>query len=98
MKGKILVNECIHCETQHGKTILGAHFATTNCHQKNFLLTYTQNRVTWVQTPFGLAFSLSFSVGVKNTMVQLIELNDTKMKEISVASDPVLKNSKAYFI
>ena len=97
MKGKILINEFIHSETQHGKTILDAHFATTNRHLKNFMLTYTQNRVTRIQTPLGLAFALSFNTGVRNTIVQLIELSDTNMKELSFAIDPIVKNSKTYF-
>ncbi len=97
MKGKVFVNDFIHSETQHGKTILDAHFASTNRHLKNFMLTYTQNRVTRIQTPHGLAFSLSFNTGVKNTMVQLIELNEMKLNEISIALDQVVKNSKTYF-
>ena len=97
MKGKLFVSDFIHSETQHGKTILDAHFASTNCHLKNFMLTYTQNRVTRIQTPHGLAFSLSFNTGVKNTMVQLIEMNEMKLKDISIALDQVVKNSKTYF-
>ena len=97
MKGKLFVNDFIHSETQHGKTILDAHFASTNRHLKNFMLTYTQNRVTRIQTPHGLAFSLSFNTGVKNTMVQLIELNEMKLNEISIAVHQVVKNLKTYF-
>ena len=66
MKQKIFINDSIHSETQHGKTSLDAHFASTNRHLKNFMLTYTQNRVTRIQTPHGLAFSLLFKTGVKN--------------------------------
>ena len=97
MKGKLLINKFIHSETQHGKTILDAHFVTTNHHMKNFMLTYTQNRVTRIRTPLGLVFALSFNTGVRNIMVQLIELSDTKMKDLSVALDPAVKNSKTYF-
>ena len=70
MKNKIFISDFIHSETQHGKTILDAHFASTNRHLKNFMLSYKQNRITRIQTPHGLAFSLPFNSGVRNSMVQ----------------------------
>ena len=97
MRGKVFVDGFIHTETQHGKTILDAHFASTNRHLKNFMLTYTQNRVTRIQTPLGLAYALSFNTGVRNTMVQLIELDEAKLEEISIVLEPVVKHSKNFF-
>ena len=61
------------------------------------MLTYSKNRVTRIQTPQGLAYALSFHDGVKNTMVQLIELNNPKMREISLALEDVVKFSKKFF-
>ena len=55
MKDKFLVKQFTHSEIQHIKTILDAHFATANFHLKNFMLTYTQNRVTQIQTLLRLA-------------------------------------------
>ena len=37
-KNKIFVLEFIHSETQDGKTLLDAHFASTNKHLKSFML------------------------------------------------------------
>ena len=34
MRGKISIADFIHSETQHGKTILDAHFASINHHLK----------------------------------------------------------------
>ena len=69
MRGKISIAHFIHSETQHGKTILDANFAATNCHFKNFIMTYKQNRITHIQSSQGLVYALSFNSGVKNTIV-----------------------------
>ena len=39
-KNKIFVLEFIHSETQDGKTLLDAHFASTNKHLKSFMLVW----------------------------------------------------------
>ena len=97
MKNKIFISDFIHSETQQGKTILDAHFASTNCHLKNIMLLYEQNRVTRIQTPYGLTFSLSFNSGVRNTMVQLIEFNKEMLEQLSTALNPIVKSAKEYF-
>ena len=97
MMNKIFISDFLHSETQDGKTILDAHFATTNQHLKNFMLTYKQNRVTRIQTPHGLAFSLSFNSGVRNTMIQLLEFDAGKLEQLSTALNPIVKCAKEYF-
>ena len=97
MKNKIFISDFIHSETQHGKTILDAHFASTNRHLKNFMLSYKQNQITRIQTPHGLAFSLSFNSGVRNTMVQLIEFDEKILEQLSTALNPIVKSAKEYF-
>ena len=97
MRGKIFIADFIHSETQHGKTILDAHFASTNRHLKNFMMTYKQNRITRIQTSQGLAYALSFNSGVKNTVVQLIELSETTLTQIATTLDPIVKKGKEYF-
>ena len=46
MKGKIFISQFIHSETQDGKTILDAHFATTNRHLIVFMKIWRDNFVT----------------------------------------------------
>ena len=97
MKNKIFICDFVHSETQHGKTILDAHFASTNRHLKNFMLTYKQNRVTRIQTAHGLAFALSFNSGVRNTMIQLVEFDEGKSALLSTALTQIVKSAKEYF-
>ena len=61
------------------------------------MLSYKQNRVTRIQTPHGLAFSLSFNSGVKNTMIQLIEFDEQKLEQLLTALNPIVKSAKEYF-
>ena len=96
-KGKIFVSQFIHSETQDGKTILDAHFATTNRHLMVFMKIWRDNRVTKVQTPAGLAFALSFNAGIRNTMVQLIEPNRLVLESIESELTKVVKVMKDYF-
>ena len=97
MRGNIFIANFIYSETQHGKTILDAHFASSNCHLKNFMMTYKQNRITRIQSLQGLAYTLSFNSGVKNTVVQLIELSKTTLTQIATTLDPIDKKRKEYF-
>ena len=97
MKGKIFISEFIHSETQDGKTILDAHFATTNRHLMVFMKIWRVNRITRVQTPAGLAFALSFNAGIQNTMVQLIEPNRSVLDKIESELTQVVKVMKDYF-
>ena len=80
MKNKIFISDFIHSEMQHGKTILDAHFPSSKRHLENFMLPYKQNQIIRIKTPHGLAFSLSFNSGVRNTMVQLIEFNEKTLE------------------
>ena len=97
MKGKIFISQFIHSETQDGKTILDAHFATTNRHLIVFMKIWRDNRVTRIQTPAGLAFALSFNAGIRNTMVQLIEPNRSVLQSLESKLTQIVKGMKDYF-
>jgi len=97
MYRKIFISEYIHSETQDGKTILDAHFATTNRHLITFMKIWRQNRVTKIQTTKGLAFALSFNAGVRNTMVQLIDPNREVLGQLERELAPIVKKMKLYY-
>ena len=79
---QFFISAIVHSETQYGKTLLDAHFATTNRHLINFMKTWRQNRVTKINSPRGLAWALSFNNGVKNSMIQLVNFNRQRLDEI----------------
>ena len=60
-------------------------------------MTYKQNRITRIQSSQGLAYTLSCNFGVKNTVVQLIELSETTSTQIATTLDPIVKKGKEYF-
>lgn len=93
----IFISEFTHSETQDGKTILDAHFASMNRHLISFMKCYKQNRITRVQTPKGLASALSFRSGVRNTMVQLVEYDCGTMDQWARQIEPTAKKAREYF-
>ena len=97
MHRKIFISEYIHSETQDGKTILDAHFATTNRHLITFMKIWRQNRITKIQTAAGLAFALSFNAGVRNTLVQLIDPNREVLGQLERELAPIVKKMKLYY-
>ena len=58
------------------------------------MMTYKQNRITRIQSLRGLSYALSFDSGVKNTVVQLIELSETTLTQIATTLDPIAKKGK----
>ena len=75
MKIMIFISQFVHYEIHDSKTFLNAHFARTNRHLLVFMKIWRDNCVIKIQTPAGLAFALLFNVGIRNTIVQLIESN-----------------------
>ena len=58
---------------------------------------WNRNRVTKIQTPCGLAFALSFNTGIRNTMVQLIDMDKPTLNEFEATMDHIVKKMKQYY-
>ena len=95
--GHIFISEFTHSETQDGKTLLDAHFASMNGHLLSFMKMYKKNTITKIQTPSGLASALSFRSGIRNTMVQLVECDRTVMDKWVSIIEPTAKKARDYF-
>ena len=94
---KVFVSEYLHSETQDGKTILDAHYGTCVRHLKKFMKVWRPNVVTRIQTPKGLAFALTYSGGLLNSIVQLVEIDHTKLESIRQRFEPITHKLKEYF-
>ena len=94
LKGKILIKEFIHSETQDGKTILDAHFAVAVITLLEFMKTCRANRITKIQTPSGLAKALSYRGGTPNSIVHLIELDRSRLEQIKNMIKGAIKDGK----
>jgi len=53
--GKFYISAFMHTETQDGKSLLDAHFATSNRHLVLFMKTWRSNRVTRINTARGIS-------------------------------------------
>ena len=96
-RDQIFISDYTHSETQDGKTLLDAHFASMNRHLLSFMKMYKKNTTTKIQTPSGLASALSFRSGIRNTMVQLVECDRTVMDEWVSTIEPTAKKARDYF-
>ena len=94
---QFFVSATVHSETRYGKTLLDAHFATTNGHLINFMKTWRENHVTKINSPCGLSWALSLNNGVKNSMIQLVNFNRQRLDEIqNISKNATTKCSKYY--
>ena len=94
---QIFISQYTHSETQDGKTLLDAHFASMNRHLLSFMKMYKKNTTTKIQTPSGLAAALSFRSGIRNTMVQLVECDRNVMDDWVSTIEPTAKKARDYF-
>jgi len=91
------IKEFVHTETQDGKTLLDGHFANANRHLVIFMKTWRKNKITRIKTPAGLAFSLSHKGGCKNGVVQLVQVDRSKLDLIAKKIEPMSVKLKQYF-
>ena len=94
---KLFISSIVHSETQYGKTLLDAHFATTNRHLLYFMKNFKENRVTKINSPRGLAWALSFNKGVKNSMIQLVDFDRETLDKIQLILKPATSRCSEYY-
>ena len=94
---EFFISDFVHTETQDGKSLLDAHFATSNRHLINFMKTWRDNRVTRINTSKGLAYALSFGQGMKNTIVLLVEFNRTKLDDLKILFNKMITQCGEYY-
>ena len=87
----------IHTETQDGKTVLDAHFATCMRFLTHFMRTWYKNRITTINTPNGLGYALAWKGGIPNVMVQVVKINRDHVAKIFKRFQPIINQLKKYF-
>ncbi len=95
--GKFYILVFMHTETQDGKSLLDAHFATSNWYLVLCMKTWSSNWVTRINTARGLAYALLFNLGMKNFMVQLVKLNHERVECIKKIFDKLLVKCGEYY-
>lgn len=79
----------IHTETQDGKGLVDAHFATAMAHVLRFMRTSQRNRIRAIATPRGLAAALAWNGGVTNSGVQLVRMDNDKKQTVLKVVEPI---------
>jgi len=96
--GQFFIESFLHTtETQDGKSLLDAHFATSNRHLLTFMKTWRTNRVTRINTAHGLAYALLFKFGLKNSMVQLVEFDFAMLNQLKSIFDKLIVKCGMYY-
>ena len=93
----LLIINHTHTQTQDGKTILDAFFASCMRFIKNYLSLLQDNKTTMVCTTVKLAEGVCFKGGMNNTMVQVVTINIERCLEIEKKFIPVMKIMQTYF-
>ena len=96
-KRGLRVIQFVHTETQDGKTVLDAHFATCMRFLTHFMRTWYKNRVTKINTPKGLGYALAWKGGIPNVMVQVVKMNRPHVTKIFETFQPIINQLKKYF-
>ena len=94
---EFFISDFVHTETQDGKSLLDAHFATSNRHLLNFMKTWRDNHVTRINTSKGLAYALSFGQGMKNSIVLLVEFNRIKLDQLKLLFNKMILQCSEYY-
>ena len=89
--------EFIHTETQDGKAILDAFFATCMKFIQNYLTEFEDNYIAKICTTKELCTALTFKGGIRNTMVQVVSTNKDRTLEIERKFLLVLTSIQKYF-
>ena len=94
---RIFVCQYVHTETQGGKTIVDSHFG--NCRRKldMYMKEKKSNIITRISSPKGLALALAYKGGLRNSIVQLVELDLDRLQYIQQKMDHVKDKMNCYF-
>ena len=95
--GQFFIESFIYSETQDGKSLLDAHFATSNRYLFVFMKTWRTNRVTRINTASGLSFALLFNLALKNSMIQLIDINRANLDNVKLIFNKLIKKCSDYY-
>lgn len=87
----------IHTETQDGKSLLDADFATAARFLRNFLKNLRNNKIVKIFSGADLAEALSAGRGMINSIVQKLLFRSEKLDEFKDAAEDMMGNMSQYF-
>ena len=92
----VFIETVIHSETQDGKGICDAHFATAMSHLCHFLRNSRRNTIRRINTPNGLATALAWNRGIHDSFVQLIQVDRNFLDKLLLYFKPICNKMKKY--
>ncbi|GFH48991.1 hypothetical protein CTEN210_05467 [Chaetoceros tenuissimus] len=81
--GTFYFERLFHTETQDGKGVTDSHFAISMKQLWRFINRYLPNRLHKILTPHGLTFALSWQGGIRNSIVQLVDIDSEHLLDLS---------------
>ena len=81
--GFFYFSRLFHTETQDGKGITDSHFAIVARHLVRFIKNYVKNKIRKILTPRGLTFAIAWDGGVRNAVVQLVDVDCEHLEFLS---------------
>ena len=97
-KGRFYFKSVIFSETQDGKGPADSLFANSMHHICNrFMKCYRQNRITRINTCRGIGFALSWNGGIKNGIIQLLEVDREHLDKMKKFMGKACSKMKKFF-
>ena len=94
---QFIIESFLHWENQDWMPLLDDYFVTSNRHLLEIMKTWRLNRFTRINTVRGLLFALLFNLGLKNSRIQLIDINHTTFGNLKSIFDKLIKRCRGYF-
>ena len=91
------VSKFIHTAEQGGKSEIDAHFSKGTSQCIKFMKTYQRNRIRAIASAKGLAFALAWGGGIRNSCVQLLELDRNRLDFLQKETQTVARQLSTFF-
>ena len=95
--GGVPISRYIHTETQDGKSALDGHFGLAQFHINYFMRMTEMNKFKKIATSVSLADALSWRNGMKNSAVQLVVFDRSKVALFKQQLQPTTTKLQEYF-
>ena len=90
------ISRMLHSETQDGKGPVDRHFAVEMRHIAKYMSNAKVNRIVRINSSCGLAYALQWNNGVRNSIVQLVELDRKRIEAFATTLNKICNQMKKY--
>ena len=95
-RSSFFISRMLHSETQDGKGPVDRHFAVEMRHIAKYMSNAKVNRIVRINSSCGLAYALQWNNGVRNSIVQLVELDRKRIEAFATTLNKICNQMKKY--